>query len=225
LAFLAPLLLGVPWLVGARSLGVPRPFDTLQGLLLVLLLGTAVVTDLLFHRIFNWTTYTAVAWVFFLQGVVLLAPQREVPLPDLRGVFGKEPGEPALPEQLVGLPSLRASVIGMLIGFGIMLLLYVLFRGGAGDLKLITALGALLGEGHIFPVIAYTYIVAGVYAACYFVWQVGPVGLLAAALEPLRLRPGFLGPAPELGPLLKRKMPMAVYIALGAVAALAWPTW
>src|SRR5262249_11533535 len=63
-ALLAPLVLAWPWLAVTHDLGVPGVAASVNGLLLALLLGTTTVTDLLWHRIFNWTTYTVVLWVF-----------------------------------------------------------------------------------------------------------------------------------------------------------------
>ena len=61
-AVLAPVLLALPWLGICRLVGAPPALGTMTTLVLVLVLSTATVTDLLWRRIFNWTTYTALAW-------------------------------------------------------------------------------------------------------------------------------------------------------------------
>src|SRR5262245_16917150 len=218
-ALLAPLVLAWPWLAVMHDLGVTGVAASVKGLLLALLLGTATVTDLLWHRIFNWTTYTAVLWVGALQVVAVCTPEAGVPVPSVRTLFGGA-ADQARVRELLGLPAPEDSVAGLLVAFIVMLVLYSVFHGGAGDLKLVTALGAVMGSRGVLEALIYTYIVAGVAAVCYLVWKVGPRALAAWLLGKVRLRPAFLGPSPNLSPLLQKRIPMALYVALGALAAL-----
>lgn len=57
-----------------------------------------------------------------------------------------------------------ASVIGLAAGFGLMLLPYLLGGMGAGDVKLMGALGALLGGSVILNVFLYGTIIGGILA-------------------------------------------------------------
>ena len=60
---------------------------------------------------------------------------------------------------------LTSSLMGMLIGFGIFGLCYLISKGGigAGDVKLIAVLGMYLGSSVIMPVLIITVIAAAVY--------------------------------------------------------------
>lgn len=61
-----------------------------------------------------------------------------------------------------GWESLLWSGAGMLVGFGLLLLPYALGAMGAGDVKLLAALGALLGYPGIVQVFLYAAIAGGV---------------------------------------------------------------
>jgi len=63
-----------------------------------------------------------------------------------------------------GLPGLVGSALGVLFGFGVMFMLYVLGGMGAGDVKLMAAMGAWLGMPLTFFVFVAGSLVAGVYA-------------------------------------------------------------
>lgn len=204
-AFL-PLLLALPWLVLLRGAG---EMGTLRGLLLVLLLGIASVTDLLWRRIYNWTTYTIFGWVVLLQ-ILSIA-------------LG---GENALASSFVtslGMLPWRESLMGFVAGFAILFVLYNLFRGGAGDLKLVAVLGALVGLNRIIEVLIYAYILAGVFAACLVVGVAGPIPLLAYAARSIGLGGASSKPAATMKDCLKRQVPMAPFIAGGTLLALFTP--
>jgi prepilin peptidase CpaA len=57
-----------------------------------------------------------------------------------------------------------ASVLGLAVGFGLMLPGYIFGATGAGDVKLMAAAGALLGPAHIGPAFLYTALAGGVLA-------------------------------------------------------------
>jgi prepilin peptidase CpaA len=61
-----------------------------------------------------------------------------------------------------GWNGLLDSVIGLFVGFFMLLLLYVLGALGAGDVKLFAALGALMGTIFVWQSIMYSLIYAGV---------------------------------------------------------------
>jgi prepilin peptidase CpaA len=64
-----------------------------------------------------------------------------------------------------GLQGLGFSIAGLLIGFSIFLVFHIMGGMGAGDIKLMAALGALLGPRDILFTAAFTAIAGGVYAA------------------------------------------------------------
>ncbi len=92
--------------------------------LLVWLLGVSAASDLLWRRIFNWITGPAVLAVAVVQLVGLLTP--DVPA-------------------RAALPHWQTSLAGFGLCLGLMLVLWLAFRGGEGDVKLIAVLGAVLG--------------------------------------------------------------------------------
>lgn len=171
-AALAPLVAGGPWLLACHLAGAAPTAGSLSAVVLVLLLGVATITDLLWRRIFNWSTYTAAAWAVALAA---LAPT------------------PALPAQ--------DAILGLLVGFAITFLAYLLFQGGAGDVKLVAALGALLGPGLIVSVVFHGYLLAATFALAYLAWKAG-TGTGARGW-------------------LQQRLPMAPFIAAGVIAAVA----
>src|SRR5271166_4569723 len=72
---------------------------------------------------------------------------------------------------LYGWPGLKAALLGMALGLGL-LLPFVLVRSlGAGDWKLAGALGACLGWQQLLSVLMGTILVAGVMALAVVVWK------------------------------------------------------
>jgi len=67
--------------------------------------------------------------------------------------------------------SLRSSVLGLLMGFGFMFVFYMFGGIGGGDVKLMGAVGALVGHGLIGPTLIYTAIVGGFMAVMVLIWQ------------------------------------------------------
>jgi prepilin peptidase CpaA len=97
-----------------------------------------------------------------------------------------------------GWPGARSSLLGAGLGLGL-LLPFVLIRSfGAGDWKLVGAMGALLGTRDLIVVLAGTVVVNAVIALFLVVWKkrvrqtLRNIGLLAGSLISLRM------PAPEL---------------------------
>jgi prepilin peptidase CpaA len=89
---------------------------------LILIVGlAAVIEDLGWRRISNWTSGGAV-----LAGLVIHTIQK-------------------------GWQGLLHSFLGALIGFGVFLIFYLLGGMGGGDVKLMAGFGALLGDKQILP--------------------------------------------------------------------------
>ncbi len=113
-------------------------------------------------------------------------------------------------------PGLKAALLGTLLGLGL-LLPFVLVRSlGAGDWKLVGALGACLGPRQLLSVLVGTILVAGVMALAVVIWKgrmkqtLVNIAHLLAALFSLRM------PASELsldGPQ-STKIPFGVAMAL-----------
>lgn len=63
-----------------------------------------------------------------------------------------------------GLQGFTDSLIGALVGFGLLFFLYVFGKAGAGDVKLLAGIGAWLGAGMVLRIFLVSAIVGGVFA-------------------------------------------------------------
>ncbi len=115
---------------------------------LVVLLIVATITDVRSQIVYNWNTYPGI-----LLGFVL------------RWTNG-------------GLPGLEDSVKGFAICGGLILLCFVLFNLGGGDLKLIAMMGAFLGFERGVEALLWTLVLGGILGSVVVVWQIGFVNIL-----------------------------------------------
>jgi prepilin peptidase CpaA len=111
------------------------PPQKVEMVLLVMLLAAAVF-DVLYRRIPNWLT---------VSGVVLGIA--------MNTILGPEAGA-----------GLVFSLVGLLVAFGIYAALYALRAMGAGDVKLMAAIGALVGWERWFGIFFVTALIGGVMA-------------------------------------------------------------
>lgn len=70
-----------------------------------------------------------------------------------------------------GLPGIRTSLSGMLLGFGAYFVLYCLRAMGAGDVKLMAAVGAIVGPANWVAVFIATAVAGGVLAVALMIWK------------------------------------------------------
>ncbi len=124
------------WLIEQQKSGALRELHPgalgLSGLVLLVLLLVASYTDLRWRLIRNHTTYPAILFGLLLNGV----------LSSLQ-VFGSSSDE-CVPLMLGGI-GISQSLLGGLLCFGGMSIQFLMFGTGAGDVKLMAALGVLLG--------------------------------------------------------------------------------
>lgn len=107
---------------------------TIINLLLASVLGTAVVTDLRSSRIPNWLTFSAMGIGILIQAWI------------------------------GGLTGALSGLAGLGVGMGLFFPLYVCKALGAGDVKLMAAVGAILGPSAVISVAMLSMLVGGVYA-------------------------------------------------------------
>ena len=143
-------------------------------ILLLTLLAVAAATDLTRHKIYNWNTYPGMlaAWVLNLAGTLWL-----------RVSGSKEELASRLRE--LGWIGLKDSLLGFLLCGSVVLLCYMVFKVGGGDVKLIAMMGALLGMEHGVMAMLWTFVIAGCVGLIVLVWRVGPGGLFAWAWRQL----------------------------------------
>ena len=103
-------------------------------LMLTTLLVVASVMDVRFRRIPNWLTYPAV-----LIGI-------------------------GFHTLSLGIDGFLFGAAGMLLGFGILIIFYLVGGMGAGDVKLMAAVGSFLGPKGVFIAFVFTALVGGIYA-------------------------------------------------------------
>jgi len=126
---------------------------------------------------------------------------------------------------------LWGSLAGVLTGFGILMVFYLLGGMGAGDVKLMAGVGAWMGMPQTFQVFIASSILAGVYA-------IGLILLTGTMLEAwinlqrLWIRLAMLGQAPRNHDRIevevmrsdrrRRLIPFAAMVALGTIATWIW---
>jgi prepilin peptidase CpaA len=136
----------------------------LATLLLLGLLSLAASTDLLRHKIHNWTTYPGIlAAVLFNGTSAALLEWTQV--------------ERASLERLVGYIGVWESLIGLAACGLPMLLCYVMLKLGGGDVKMMAMVGAFLGPQGGLEAMLWTFVLGMCLAVIVLIWRVGPVAL------------------------------------------------
>ncbi len=134
-----------------------------------------------------------------------------------------------------GTSGLTESIVGAIVGFALMIVLYTLGGMGAGDVKFVTALGAWLGLPLTLYVLMAGCIAAGVYAAVLLVaassWRETLLNMRILWLR-LACLGRHLGSEDRVETEVKRPdrrrrlIPFSAMIALGLVATVVWlRTW
>ena len=118
-----------------------------------------------------------------------------------------------------GLDGLGTSLLGSGVGLALSLPLYLFAGLGGGDVKIMAAVGAMLGPVHILTAALWASLMGG--AAAVLAVGLSPHRMLTlrrwAGL--LRLGPTFPARAGAADPA-KRRMPMAPMVALGVMAVI-----
>ncbi len=178
-----------------------RPAVGIECVLLAAVL-LATVTDLRSRRIPNWLTVTALLMGFVLNALI------------------------AYPSPLEGV---WLAAKGFALAFGLNLVMYLLHMTGAGDVKLLAAIGAMVGCSDFLGIFILTALLGGVLAVVLMtvkgrvrqtLWN---VGFMAGELMRWRA-PHLTREQLDVGSPKALRLPGAVRICLGVVAflAMAW---
>ena len=169
-------------------------------ILLLALVTVAAVTDVRRHKIYNATTYSGIVLALLLGAGQSLVGQRST--------WGSWLGGPPFADRLGGL---------LLCG-GVMLVCYVFFHIGGGDVKLIAMIGAFMGPAQGIEVMLWTFVLGGACALIVLVWKLGTWNLLRRFMQyvaaVLRLRS-----ARSLGGSLQGAAATSLFLAPSALAA------
>ncbi len=180
------------------------PISTLQLLALTALLAGAVLTDMHARRIPNKLVLSGLALAMATHAMALLQAQAA----------------------LAG-PAWWAPLVGLAAGFFLLLPLHLLRAMGAGDVKLLAMVGAFVGPHTAASAFVYTLLAGGLVSLVYLLGR----GVAAQTLSNLKYLltdwgvRARTGQGMRLAPLAgtAARLPYAVAISLGTVAALCWP--
>ncbi|WP_088007104.1 A24 family peptidase [Indiicoccus explosivorum] len=117
-----------------------------------------------------------------------------------------------------GVDALGQSFIGFLIGFGLLLIPYMMGGMGAGDVKLLALVGALKGGAFVFESFFYIAIIGAAIALGIIVFRSGVLKQLMFALLSFRTKGATRALLPKGS--LTATYPYGVAIAGGAVLCL-----
>ena len=137
----------------------------LATVLMLIFVSVAAVTDIRWRKIYNWTTYSGVLSALAIGSLV--------------GMLGEDHQAASW----LGTIGLAESAWGLLACGGIMLVCYVFFRIGGGDVKLLAMLGAFLGDERGIEALLWTLVLGGGIGLIILVWQTGTFTLLKRFIQ------------------------------------------
>jgi prepilin peptidase CpaA len=109
-------------------------------------------TDIAGGKIYNWATYPAIGAGLALNLLI-------------GGISGEHGGEAAQNYNLIN------SILGCLLGFLVLGILYAAGGIGLGDVKLAGAIGALIGWYYLFYTLFFSSLVGGIMAFALAIWR------------------------------------------------------
>lgn len=165
--------------------------SSVSTLLVIGFAAVAAATDLVRHKIYNWTTYPGIVVAFIVN---------------------------LLEHGLTGPHSLEDSLKGFGVCGGLMLAAFVLFRIGGGDVKLMAMLGAFLGLEHGLETLLWTFVLGGVAGLAILIWRVGFIRLVAGATKHVLLSLRLVTWVP-LSDAERQQLQPPLYLAPAALAA------
>jgi len=126
-----------------------------------------------------------------------------------------------------GWPGAKAALLGAILGLALLLPFVMIRSLGAGDWKLVGALGAFLGPQHLIVVLLGAILVAGVMAAVLVIWHkrvrqtTHNLGRMLAAFFTLHLP----GPELSLDNPEALKVPFGIAVAIAVILYSARQAW
>jgi len=174
----------------------------------LLLAVTAAITDLQRHRIPNWLTYPGIGLGIASRGAVH-------PDPVFLGCYGWKGG-------------LLSGLAGCLLAGGIMFVFFMVRAMGAGDVKIMAAIGSFVGPRQAVDILLATAICGGILAIGYALYRRRMISTLKNVGSVLRFH-AWAGvqahPELNLDNPAALRMPYGLAIALGTLYAFATVLW
>jgi prepilin peptidase CpaA len=138
--------------------------------LLLLLVAIAGVTDIRSHKIPNVVVYPGLAAALAINlATIWLSDELVMDW-----------------QRTIGWVGWRDSLTGLAVCGFFMLVCFVFFGIGGGDVKLLTMVGAFLGLENGLEALLWTFILGGCLGLTLLIWRVGAVTLLVRAWRQLR---------------------------------------
>jgi len=156
----------------------------------LLLLVLCAYWDVRYRRIPNWATLPGVALGLGLNGLFL------------------------------GWQGLKASGLGLLVGFGSLLVLFVLGWMGGGDVKLMAAVGALKGYPFVVSALFYSLLVGVVIGVAMLIWNRKTLRTLKNMFYVIGSRVLKSIPKQNIDREQTQKLPFGLAIVLGTIWAM-----
>ena len=157
----------------------------------------ATITDVTRQKIYNGTTYTGIVVALVLAGIVTAA---EIEWVSEIGIW--------------------TSVFGLLSCFAIMLICFVLFQVGGGDVKLLAMVGAFFGPQLGIEALLWTFVLGGASALIILIWRIGFLKLIKRIWHQLMVRLG-VGNWDPLSEEEVKQMGSGLYLAPSTLMAVA----
>ncbi len=129
---------------------------------LLCLLIVATITDVTRQAIYNWNTYPGIVAGLILNYLGY-------------GTLGS------------GWEALQQSLIGFLACGFVMLVCFVMFQMGGGDVKLIAMVGSFLGIERGVEAMLWTFVLGSIAAAAILIWQIGLFHIISKSVRHLIL--------------------------------------
>ena len=163
--------------------------------ILFALVVIATITDLWRHQIYNWTTYTGILAALALSGAATVLDRSDIASVEF-----------------------TQSLLGFLICGTVMMICFVLFQIGGGDVKLLAMTGAFLGPEFGIETLLWTFVLGGAVGVIILVWKLGAINLGFRVLQQLmsRLQLGNWEPLTDEE---KTSLQLPLYLAPCALAA------
>jgi prepilin peptidase CpaA len=162
----------------------------------LLLLVLCAYWDLRYRRIPNWATLPGTALGLGMNGVFL------------------------------GWQGMKASGIGLLVGFGALVVLFVLGWMGGGDVKLMAAVGALKGYPFVVSALFYSLVVGVVIGVAMLIWNRKALRTFKNLSFVIGSRVTKVVPKQDIDREQTQKIPFGLAIVLGTlwamIAGYAW---